>query len=180
MSQTIQNYNSQTILAEMRRQARKVWMIFLGVVGVWIFLILLAPLAQALGWSGVSTPIYNFFGYVCHQIFERAFHLGAFPMAVCARCFGFYSGFLIGIAAYPFFRALDNTDSFPRYWLFAATVPMAIDLSLTFFGIWENTHWSRLVTGAILGAACAFFIVPALVEVRFWLSGKFARRASGV
>lgn len=177
MNQTIQNYHSQTILAEMRRQARKVWMIFLAIGGGWLFLILLAPAAQANEWLRVSASIYNFFGYLCHQISERSFQIGAFPMAVCARCFGFYSGFLLGIVFYPFLRALDNTDSFPRYWLFAAIVPMAIDFSLTFFGIWENTHLSRLLTGSILGAACAFFIIPALVEVRFWLSSKFTRRS---
>jgi uncharacterized membrane protein len=44
-------------------------------------------------------------------------------------------------------------------------VPISIDWSLTIFGIWENTHVSRFVTGAILGIACATYIVPALVEV---------------
>jgi len=45
-------------------------------------------------------------------------------------------------------------------------VPMAVDWSLGVFGIWENTHLSRFMTGLILGAACATFIVPALVEIK--------------
>jgi hypothetical protein len=50
-------------------------------------------------------------------------------------------------------------------WLALALVPITIDWSLTFFGIWENTQLSRFATGAILGAACATFIVPAVVEI---------------
>ena len=78
--------------------------------------------------------------------------------------------------AYPFFRALNNTDSFPRYWLFLAMIPMGIDFSLTFFEIWENTHLSRLITGLILGLACAFFIIPALVEISYFVRQSFKRK----
>ena len=51
-------------------------------------------------------------------------------------------------------------------------VPIAIDWSLGAFGIWENTHLSRFITGLILGAACAIYIVPALVEIFRLVTGK--------
>jgi uncharacterized membrane protein len=55
-------------------------------------------------------------------------------------------------------------------------IPMAIDWSLGFFHIWENTQLSRLVTGAILGIACGLFIVPAIVEITFIINEKFESR----
>jgi hypothetical protein len=55
-------------------------------------------------------------------------------------------------------------------------IPLGIDWGLVFFGIWENTHLSRLISGAILGAACTFFIVPALVEINYFLQEKVQKR----
>jgi len=49
---------------------------------------------------------------------------------------------------------------------------MAVDWLLGFFEIWENTHLSRFLTGAILGTACAIFIIPALAEIFQLLSNK--------
>jgi uncharacterized membrane protein len=49
---------------------------------------------------------------------------------------------------------------------------MAIDWSLGFFGIWENTHFSRFLTGLIVGTACVIFIIPALIEMAQLLSNR--------
>jgi hypothetical protein len=46
-----------------------------------------------------------------------------------------------------------------------AALPLAIDFSLTFFGIWENTHTSRLVTGLLLGSVAVFYVMPGIVEL---------------
>ena len=86
-------------------------------------------------------------------------------LAVCSRCFGVYFGLLAGIVTYPAWRRMDSIDPLPRVWLIAAAVPMAIDWSLTVFGIWENTHLSRFLTGSILGIACIIYIIPAAVEI---------------
>jgi hypothetical protein len=56
-------------------------------------------------------------------------------------------------------------------------IPMVVDFSLTFFDIWENTHLSRTITGAILGITCAFFIVPAIIEISFFLREKFQKNS---
>jgi uncharacterized membrane protein len=85
--------------------------------------------------------------------------------AVCSRCFGVYFGLLAGIATYPLWRPIESVDPLPRFWLFLSMIPIAIDWSLGFFEIWDNTHLSRFVTGGILGVACAVFIIPAMVEI---------------
>jgi uncharacterized membrane protein len=49
--------------------------------------------------------------------------------------------------------------------LFLAAAPLAIDFSLGFFGIWENTHLSRFVTGALLGSVAVLYVMPGLIDL---------------
>jgi uncharacterized membrane protein len=176
MPEPIENYVPQMFVRRRKRFAVFAWLTIFSVALVWSGLILAAPLANVNALITFAEPIYVFFGYLCHQIPERSFHIHDAPFAVCSRCFGFYFGFLLGLIIYPLFRALDESEPLPRFWLFLAAAPMTIDWSLGFFGIWENTHFSRSVTGGILGLTCAFFIVPALVEMsRFFADRKLKR-----
>jgi len=165
MTEPALNYISVDMQKRFRSQAFNVWIIAAAVVSIWVGLILTAPLFLSNGLTAAASPIYTFFGYICHQIPERSLNLAGHQMAVCSRCFGVYVGLLVGILIYPLWRNVDEMDAIPRIWLFLSLVPITIDWSLTIFGIWENTHLSRFITGAILGAACATYIVPALVEV---------------
>lgn len=146
-------------------QAWRVWAATSAVVLVWIAAIVAAPIMRSAGVETVSTPVYEFFSYICHQIPERSLHIAGHQMGVCSRCFGVYFGLLAGVGVYPLWRSVDEIQPIPRVWLFLSVIPIAVDWSLTVFGIWENTHVTRFLTGLILGAACATFIVPALVEV---------------
>lgn len=169
MAESAGNYIPQNILTVQKNLAFWVWTTGLIIATVWVSIIILAPILEDSGIKSISQPIYHFFSYMCHQMSSRSFHYHEHQFAVCARCFGFYGGFLLGFIVYPIIRELKTTDSFPRFWLFAAMIPMGIDFSLTFFDIWENTHLSRVLTGGILGFACAFFIIPALVEISFFI-----------
>ncbi len=165
MKQSIENYHPQVAVDKTRQRARLVWGVSGLIVFSWVLLILLAPVSEANNLTAVSNPLYKFFGYICHQIPSRSFHLENHSFAVCSRCFGVYFGLLASLIIYPLFRSIETVEPLPRFWLFLAMIPMAVDWSLGFFGIWENTLWSRFMTGLILGAACAVFIVPALVEI---------------
>jgi uncharacterized membrane protein len=165
MLESTDSYVPRSIFAAMNRQAWKVWLIGLIVVGLWAAAIVLAPVARVNGLTAVSAPLYHFFGFLCHQISERSFHVAGEPFAVCSRCFGVYFGLLFGFAIYPLWRPIGEIEPLPRFWLFLSLIPIGVDWSLTIFGLWENTHFSRFVTGLILGVACATFIVPALVEI---------------
>lgn len=180
MPETIENYNSQQLIKKQSRRARLIWGMIATLALGWIVLIISAPIAKSGGLDGFSNSVYTFFSYLCHQITWRSYHISEYPLAVCTRCFGFYGGFLVGLAIYPLFRALDDTNPFSRVWLFLAMIPMGIDWSLEYFGVWNNTHFSRLASGAVLGAACAFFIVPALVEINYFLAEKFQKRSQAV
>jgi uncharacterized membrane protein len=148
-----------------RQQAIRVWTIGLCVVGVWLAAILAAPIARANGFTALSAGLYRFFSFLCHQMPERSFYAEGEPFGVCSRCFGVYAGLFVGFAVFRLWRRIDDVEPLSRFWLFLSLVPMGVDWSLTAFGIWENTHFSRLITGLILGFACATYIVPATVEI---------------
>jgi len=153
------------MMGRMRVQAWKAWTGGLIVVGLWALAIVLAPVLKANGITSVSSPIYHFFSFICHQIPDRSFHIEGEPFGVCSRCFGVYFGLVFGFVIYPFWREMTEIEPLPRFWLFLSLFPAGIDWSLTIFGIWENTHLTRFVTGMILGVACATYIVPAIVEI---------------
>lgn len=160
-----ENYVSTAIASGFRTQAWRAWAVGFCLVALWIAVIVMAPIAKASGLGAVSSPIYAFFSFLCHQIADRSLHVEGEQFAVCSRCFGVYFGLLFGFAIYPFWRRIDDVEPLPKVWLFLSLVPITIDWSLTFFGIWENTHLSRFLTGLILGTACGSFIVPSIVEI---------------
>lgn len=106
------------------------------------------------------------FAAVCHQIPTRSFYLWGYPLAVCARCSGIYSGMLLGLVVYPVVRALARVDLPPRRYLIAALVPMGIDFLL------DNNHLSRFITGAVAGAGLAFYLLPATISITLELTRK--------
>lgn len=178
MTELAEKYIPVDIQSRFRVQAKRVWAGAVTVVAVWTLLIVLPPVFAGYGHEGIASPFYQFFGHICHQLPERSFFIFGHKLAVCSRCFGVYFGLLLGLAVYPLIRGVDNIEPLPRIWLFASMVPIAIDWSLTIFGIWENTFASRFVTGIILGFACAVYIVPALVEIirNFRSSGASLRK----
>lgn len=176
MPDTIENYVSQPAAEYFGRQARTAWIVGTAVVAVWVLLIVLPPVALFEGWSGIANPLYNFFSYICHQQTARSFHMLGHQFGVCSRCFGVYFGLFLGFAMYPLWRDVKDVEPPARFWLFLSMIPIAVDWSLGIFGIWENTHASRFITGLILGFACGTFIVPAIVDISRNLSRSEHRR----
>lgn len=177
MTEPASNYISLDIQHRLRAQAWRVWLVTTLVVFAWVGTIAAGPLLESSGATEFSSRIYQFFSYICHQIPDRSLHIAEHQMAVCSRCFGVYFGLLAGILIYPLWRRVDEVEAVPRFWLFLSLVPITIDWSLTVFGIWENTHLSRFVTGLILGTVCATYIVPALVDIARNLSRRSRLRS---
>ena len=130
-----------------------------------LLLIVGAPLAAAAGYPRVAATLYHGFSVLCHQLPERSYFIAEHKLGVCARCTGLYAGFALALLLYPLVRPLRTLVWPPREWLLLAAAPLAIDFSLTFFGIWENTHTSRLLTGILLGGASVFYVMPGLMEL---------------
>ena len=141
------------------------WLLSAATVWALVSLILVAPIAAAGGHNGLAFAIYRAFGAMCHQIPERSYFIDGHKFAVCARCTGIYFGFAFTLLLYPLVRSLRSIATPPRSLLVLAALPLAIDFSLTFFGFWENTHTSRLLTGALLGSVSVFYVMPGIVDV---------------
>lgn len=141
------------------------WLISAVTIAGLVTLVILAPLAAAGGHGELAQVIYYAFGVLCHQRPERSYFIDGHKLAVCSRCTGLYAGFAFTLLLYPLIRSLRTTSAPPRSWLLLAAVPLGIDFSLTFFGIWENTHTSRLLTGTLLGSVAVFYVVPGLMDL---------------
>ena len=141
---------------------RRVWIISTAVVFAIVSLTVVAPLTAE---SHFANTIYRAFAVVCHQLPERSYFIAGHKFAVCSRCTGVYAGFAFMLLLYPLLRPLRATDWPPPVWLVLAAVPMGIDFSVTFLGIWENTHTSRLLTGLLLGGVSVLYVMPGVAEL---------------
>lgn len=159
------SYTPNQLTERLARTAKTVWLVALFLILLWPVSMVSAPLLGSFGYEGAANPIYRFFSFLCHQQYERSFHIYGWKFAVCARCFGVYFGLFTGFALYPLFRRLDNIQPPSRKWLALSTLPIGIDWTLGFLHIVENTHASRLITGMILGVACSIYLVPAFIEI---------------
>jgi uncharacterized membrane protein len=145
-----------------------VWAITATLTLFFVSLIIIAPVALAHGYNSSAFVLYEMFSHACHQIPGRSFYIEGHPFAVCARCAGIYLGFAAGVLFYPLARSLGqgNASAPPaRKWLLIALAPTLLDFTLGIFHLWENTHLSRLLTGALLGAVAAFYVMPGLIDL---------------
>jgi len=149
------------------------WLVLVLGALVVVGLIIGAPLALAGNHTSIAFVIYRGFSKVCHQIPERSFYLAGYPLAVCSRCTGLYAGFTASLIVYPLFRPFRTTDGPHPRWLFMAAVPLAIDFGLTFVGLWENTHSSRLITGLLLGSVAVFYVMPGIADLSLRIQQRF-------
>lgn len=141
---------------------RRIWLISTIVVLAIVSLIVVAPLTAG---SNLANSIYGGFAVVCHQLAERSHFIFGHKLAVCSRCTGLYAGFAFTLLLYPLLRPLRSVEWPPPVWLVLSAVPMTIDFGLTFLGIWENTHTSRLLTGVLLGSVSVFYVMPGIAEL---------------
>jgi uncharacterized membrane protein len=146
------------------------WLVSATIVSFLVALVFVAPVAAASGHNEWAEVIYRAFGIFCHQRPDRSYFIEGHKLAVCSRCAGLYAGFAITLLLYPLIRSLRTAANPPRIFLILAALPLGIDFSLTFFGMWENTHTSRLLTGALLGSVAVFYVMPGIVDLslRSW------------
>lgn len=156
-----------------QKRALVFWTISVGLVLAVLSLVILAPVAAANGNTQLAQGIYGAFAVFCHQLPERSYFIDGHQLAVCSRCTGIYGGFALILLLYPLLRSLKNPVTPPASWLLFAAIPLAIDFSVNFFGFWQNTHSSRLLTGAFLGGAVVFYVMPGVID----LSSRFGRTA---
>ncbi len=125
--------------------------------------IFLAPYLYDINF-GISMFIYGIYSQICHQLPQRSFFIFNHKMAVCARCFGIYTGFLVGMLIYPFVKKLNNFKTPNKWYLIMALIPMGIDGTTQLIGLRESFNELRLITGLIAGFVGVFYILPVFLS----------------
>ncbi|AIJ05196.1 hypothetical protein JH146_0346 [Methanocaldococcus bathoardescens] len=132
--------------------------------------IFLAPYFAFLGehsnfWKLISICVYSIYSPICHQMPQRSFFIFGHKMAVCARCFGIYTGFLIGMVIYLFLKKLDDFKIPNKWYLIISSIPMVVDGTTQLIGLRESFNELRFITGFIAGFTITFYILPIFFEM---------------
>jgi uncharacterized membrane protein len=116
----------------------------------------------------LAALVYAFGSLVCHQTPERSFHLQGFQLAVCARCFGLYSGAALGAV----WAASSSVGTRPsvswvrdvRALTVAAAIPTVVTVVLEWAGWWQPSNVTRSIAGAPLGFVVSWVVIRALAS----------------
>ncbi|XRO77580.1 DUF2085 domain-containing protein [Methanocaldococcus sp. 10A] len=131
--------------------------------------IFLAPYTAYLGehseiFKLISFYIYTIYSPICHQLPQRSYFIFNHKMAVCARCFGIYTGVLIGMLIYPFIKKLNDSKLPHKKYLIISLIPMAIDGTTQLIGLRESFNELRFITGFIAGFVSVFYMLPVFLK----------------
>ncbi|CAB3289280.1 conserved membrane protein of unknown function [Methanocaldococcus lauensis] len=137
--------------------------------------IFLAPYTAYLGENSkifrlISIYLYTIYSPICHQLPQRSYFIFGYKMAVCARCFGIYTGFLAGMIIYPFVKKLNDFKLPHKKYLIISLIPMVIDGTTQLIGLRESFNELRFITGFIAGFVVVYYILPIFLKI---LSKKY-------
>ncbi len=152
-----------------------VWLAYAGVTllaGMAVAVIVAAPWLRAHGHDLAAWVTYDAFHQICHQIPARSFFLWGQPLAVCSRCSAIVSGGLAGLLLVPILRSL-RAPLPKRRWLAISVLACAVDVVRDWAGL-PNSFVSRTITGSVVGALMAFYLVPAIVQAALQLCKRDA------
>lgn len=144
---------------------RKVTLIIIFGLGIWLTGIIITPLLAAregILWQKIAAFMYFFYQPVCHQLADRSFFLDGFTMTVCVRCFCFYLGGLL-ITSISLFRDKVKMWKLLTYGIF--TAPAILDFVLEKFDLYSNITGLRFITGIMLGLAIFHLLLVSLTTV---------------
>jgi len=142
----------------------------IGII-LWLGILFFAPYLKSQGIKGYAF-LYAIFSPVCHQIPSRCFSFFGYPLAVCTRCLGIYSGFLAGTGLYPLFRNFSSV-SMPKPKSFILfSVPIAADAIGNLLSLWTSTGWIRFSIGFIWGTILPFYFISGISELLLFFKKK--------
>jgi uncharacterized membrane protein len=139
---------------------------FLTLLGilVWIGAIFLAPYLKSHS-KAWNIFVYAIFSPICHQVPSRSFFFFGYPLAVCGRCLGIYSGFFFGVGLYPFVRGFSAV-SLPKTRIFILiSLPIVTDTAGNFLNLWNSPNLARFATGFLWGTILPFYFITGLVDL---------------
>lgn len=141
----------------------------------WNLLIILPPILKT-EFPDISGFLYSFFGHICHQLDSRSIHILGGKLGVCSRCWGIYSGFLIGtlITTFINFKKTINT----RNIIIIASIPILLDIALDTVIIHESNLITKVLSGFIFGLVISSAILFTLNEAIIELINKRVKKCT--
>lgn len=133
-------------------------------LGVFIGISLLTPVAFAAGLTGPASAVFNTYRVFCAQTPSHSFFIGGYQTCLCARCLAIYTSILLAGVVISFVRNNRLLRALPWYVWLLGMIPMALDGFTQLFGLRESNLALRLLTGAIFGLATAWFLLPQIEE----------------
>lgn len=140
--------------------------IFNGALALFIGVSALGPVGYALGLTGPSSALFDFYRLFCGQVPSHSFYIAGYQMCLCSRCLAIYSSLLVGGLLLVLFRHRPIIHIRPLSWKMwlLGMLPMALDGGTQLFGWHESNVYLRLLTGAIFGLMTAWFVLPQIEE----------------
>ncbi len=179
----------------MNRLIRKIpYLVYMLAMGVFCISLIAIPY-MAMEEFVFVPAVYDAYHLLCHQIDQRSLcwfggmeiadctdQLGkrqgftksiavesergtGYKIPVCSRDIGIYVAMLAGGAAFLIYGRMDSLKWPDRKILFLAALPIAIDGTGQFIGLWESTNSIRLLTGGIIGFVLPFYLIPMLNQL---------------
>ena len=136
---------------------------FAGIL-IWLGAIVSAPYLRFRG-AGLAPYVYACFSPICHQIPARSFYLFGFPLAVCARCLGIYSGFAAGMVLYPSKRGFSSVRPPNTRLFFACSVPIVLDTAANYVHLWSTSNALRFAFGFLWGLILPFYFLTGIGDL---------------
>lgn len=120
----------------------------------------------------VSGLLRSLYSPVCHQETDRCLHLAGGPVAVCARCFGLYSGGIAGLVLGAVLGAWRRRV--PAWVFFAVVAPTLVDACLALLGLPSLANVPRALLATTAGVISGWFLAVAVGD----LAGQWLKRQS--
>ncbi|MCX8163486.1 MAG: DUF2085 domain-containing protein [Candidatus Micrarchaeota archaeon] len=165
------------------------WIFFIAIFFLNFFLFL-TPILKIFEFHHLADGLYFGFSFTCHQLNSRSLCIFnnsiedctsnssnleytktqivlkenkiGYKFPVCARDLALYFSLLVGTICWGFInrKNLSAITQPPFIFLVFALLPLGIDGSAQFLGLWESSNLIRLLTGFLAGFVCAFYAIP--------------------
>lgn len=119
-----------------------------------------APLAAHYKFYELSAKLTSLFMFSCHQRPDRTFWLAGYPVALCCRCLGFYSGVFISATV----SICEKFKIVLKYFVLIFLFSLA-DILLNFLLNINTGNYIRFLAGFALGISFVI-VVSSLFEIK--------------
>jgi uncharacterized membrane protein len=102
--------------------------------------------------------------FYCHRLPQRSFFWRGRQFPLCSRCTGILLGYALGATV------VACGGSLPLWMAAVPALPLLVDGTGQYRGLWESRNWIRLLTGTLFGVSLV--LVVRNVVVSGYLQGR--------